>query len=111
MKLDGDKFDRWLYASALLHGLMFTLVVFSPSLFPMSGAANLGSATGGADGINVKIVGTVSGVPLPSPEVVTEDAAANESKGFYKSEEPPPTIILTSGTFRIFEIVLIKPSH
>ena len=90
MKLDGEKFDRWLYASALLHGVMFTLVVFSPSLFPMSGAANWGSATGGADGISVKIVGTVSGVSLPAPEVVTEDAAANESKGFYKSEEEPP---------------------
>ena len=46
----------------LLHGLMFTLVVFSPSLFPMSGDANWGSATEGDGGINVKIVGTVSGV-------------------------------------------------
>src|SRR5207247_1323799 len=80
----------WLYASVLLDGLMFTLVIFSPSLFPMSGAANWGSATQGTGGISVKIVGTVSGVPLPSPEVVTEGAAANESKGFYKSEEAPP---------------------
>jgi len=90
MKLDGEKFDRWLYASVLMHGAMFTLVVLSPSLFPLSGASNWGSATEGSGGISVKIVGTVSGVPLPSPEIVTEGAAANESKGFYKSEEAPP---------------------
>jgi protein TonB len=44
--------------------------------------------------MNVKIVsGGVSGIALPSPPVTTENAAANESKGFYKSEPspaPPP---------------------
>src|SRR5689334_1648848 len=92
MRVDGEKFDRWLVMSAALHGALFSLVVFSPSLFPTRGDASWGSATGGNGGINVKIVGTVSGVSLPSPEVVTEGAAANESQGFYKTEEaaPPP---------------------
>jgi len=90
MKPDSERFNRWLYTSLLLHGALFTVVIFSPSLFPMRGDANWGSATGNTGGINVKIVGTVSGVPLPSPAVVREDAAANESKGFYKTEEAPP---------------------
>jgi len=93
MNRAGDKFDRWIVASAVLHGLIFTLVVLSPSLFPMRGDANWGSNTAGDGGINVKITGSLSGIALPSPEVVTEDAAANDSKGLYKTEEeatPPP---------------------
>lgn len=92
MRTDGEKFDRWLVMSAVFHVVVFTLVAFSPTLFPMRGDASWGSNTGGAGGINVKIVGTVSGVSLPSPEVVTEGAAANDSQGFYKTEDavPPP---------------------
>lgn len=92
MRTEGEKFDRWLVMSAVFHAVLFTLVVFSPTLFPMRGDASWGSATGGDGGINVKIVGTVSGVSLPSPEVVTEGAAANDSQGFYKTEKaaPPP---------------------
>src|SRR5215510_189845 len=94
MKRDGDKFDRWIVTSAVLHGLMATLVVFSPSLFPMRGDTNWGSNTSGDGGINVRITGSLSGVSLPSPEVVTEDAAANDSTGLYKSEDatPPPPV-------------------
>jgi protein TonB len=92
MTPNGDKFNRWIVASTVLHGLIFTLVVFSPTLFPMEADQNWGSNTSGDGGINVKISGSLSGVSLPSPEVVTEGAAANESEGFYKSEEatPPP---------------------
>ena len=90
MKADSERFDRWLYTSLLLHGALFMVVIFSPTLFPMRGDANWGSATGATGGINVKIVGRISGVPLPSPAVVREGAAANESAGFYKSEEAPP---------------------
>ena len=69
------------------------MVALSPAIFPTSGDASWGSETGGDGGINVKITGSISGVALPSPEVVTEGAAANDSAGFYKSEdavEPPP---------------------
>src|SRR5213594_2326985 len=94
MTFEGERFDRWLFASVFFHGALFTLVIFSPKLFPAF-PANWGSPTGGSGGINVKIVGNVSsGVPLPRPEVVQEQAPANESPGFYKSEEaaplPPP---------------------
>ena len=91
MTFEGDRLDGWLIASVFLHAALFTLAIFSPSLFPTF-RSNWGSPTGGAGGINVKIVGSVSGIPLPTPEVVQETAAANESPGFYKTEEaaPPP---------------------
>ena len=90
---NGDKFDRWLVMSVVLHGAIFALVVFSPILFPSSGNASWGSDKAGDGGINVKITGSLSGVSLPSPDVVTEGAAANDSQGFYKTEDavkPPP---------------------
>src|SRR5262249_50119995 len=90
MTFGGERFDRWLTASVFFHGALFTLVIFSPKLFPAF-QSSWGSPEGGSAGINVKIVGTgSSGVPLPRPEVVQEQAAANESPGFYKSEEAPP---------------------
>src|SRR5882672_4208973 len=89
MTLEAERLDRWILASVVLHGALFTLLIFSPNLFPMQ-QANWGSATGGAGGINAKIVDSVSGIPLPSPEVVQEGAAANPSAGLYKSEEAPP---------------------
>src|SRR5437016_12589628 len=67
MTLQGERLDRWLVASVFLHGALFTLVIFSPKLFP-SFQSNWGSATGGAGGINVKIVSNASGVPLPTPK-------------------------------------------
>jgi TonB family protein len=39
----------------------------------------------------VKVVGNVSGVPLPAPPVVQENAPANDSPGLYKSEPAPKT--------------------
>lgn len=89
MTSEGDRLDRGLVASVLLHGALFTLVVLSPKLFPMLGPT-WGSPTGGSGGISVKIVGSVSGVALPTPAVVQETAPANESPGFYKSEPPAP---------------------
>ena len=93
MKNPADKFDRGIMMSVAFHALLLAVALASPSLFPMQGDAKWGSKTGGAGGIDVKIVSNMSGVPLPPPEVVNEDAAANESKGFYKTEtapEPPP---------------------
>jgi len=87
-----DRIDRGILASVLLHGALFSVVILSPKLFP-SFSPNWGSATGGAGAISVKVVGNLSGVPLPTPEVVTENAPANESPAFYKAEPtpaPPP---------------------
>ncbi len=90
MTFEPERLDRFIVASVLLHGALFALVILSPGLFPAFGS-NWGSPTGGSGGISVKIVGNISGVPLPTPEVVQENAPANESPGFYKTEpEPPP---------------------
>jgi periplasmic protein TonB len=89
MTLEGDRLDRGLFGSVLLHGALFAAVFFSPKFFPMLGPA-WGNPTGGSGGISVKVVASVSGVALPTPAVVHEEAPANESPGFYKSEEPAP---------------------
>jgi len=89
MTFQGERFDRWLVGSLFFHAALFTLVIFSPRLFP-SFQSNWGSATGGAGGMSVKIVGSVSGIALPTPQAVQENAPANESPGLYKSEEAPP---------------------
>jgi TonB family protein len=89
MTLEGERFDRWLVASVFFHAGLFMLAIFSPHLFPAF-QANWGSTSSGAGGISVNIVGNVSGIPLPTPEVVQQNAPANESPGFYKTEEAPP---------------------
>jgi protein TonB len=51
---------------------------------------------GGGGAVSVKLVGGLTGVPLPRPESVTTNRVVDESKGLYKSEpkpkpkEPPP---------------------
>src|SRR3954462_9963918 len=89
MTFEDERLDRWLIASVLLHGAVFTLVIFSPRFFPSLGP-NWGAQAGGAVGTSVKVVSSVSGVPLPTPEVVQENAPANESPGLYKTEPAPP---------------------
>jgi protein TonB len=89
MTSQDDRLEGGLVGSVLLHAGLFTLIVLSPKLFLNLGP-NWGSKTGGADGISVKVVSSMSGIPLPKPEVVQEDAPANDSPGFYKAEEAPP---------------------
>src|SRR5689334_10229410 len=83
-----EKLDRWIVMSVLLHAGLAAVVLFAPSLFPVEGTENWG-ATSGGEGMNVNIVGSLPGMALPSPEITTENAAANESKGLYKSEPAP----------------------
>src|SRR4051812_12141603 len=89
MTFERERFDRFVVASMFLHGALLAFIVLSPKLFPSFGT-NWGSTTGGSGGIQVKVVGSVSGVPLPTPEVVQENAPANESPGLYKTEPAPP---------------------
>jgi periplasmic protein TonB len=89
MTAERDRLDSFVVASVLLHAGLFTLIALSPKLFPSFGP-NWGTKTGGAEaGIAVKIAGSSSAIPLPKPEVVNENAPANDNPGFYKNEEPP----------------------
>jgi protein TonB len=92
MTLEGERFDRFVFASVFLHGALFAFIILSPKFFPSFGPT-WGSHTAGSGGIQVKIVGNFSGVPLPAPPVVQENAPANDSPALYKSEPapaPPP---------------------
>jgi protein TonB len=73
-----------------LHVLLGVTVVTLPAVFPAYGISGWGSEEGGGAGVRVEIVSNVSGIPLPAPMVVNEDAAANESAGFYESEPLVP---------------------
>lgn len=84
-----DRFQGGVVGSVILHAALFGLVIVSPKFFHTIAPA-WGSPTGGSGGVNVKIVGNLSGVALPTPPVTQPEAPANESPGFYKSEEPAP---------------------
>src|SRR5438046_975211 len=85
-----EKLDRFVVMSIALHAGLAAAVLFGPSFLSFQGSENWGSANAG-DSMNVKIVGSsFSGIALPAPEVTADNAAANESRGFYKSE-PAPT--------------------
>ncbi len=86
MNSDRERFDRGIVMSVGLHGVLLLFALLSPIMFPAYGSADWGSDTGGGEGISVEIVSSISGVPLPAPEVVNEDAVANESAGLYESE-------------------------
>jgi periplasmic protein TonB len=74
----------------VLHAGLLTLMAVSGYL------SNRGESWGGAGGaITVGLVGSVPGVPMPRPEVETQNRVVDESKGLYKSEpekkvQPPP---------------------
>jgi protein TonB len=62
-----------------------------------SGFTHRGANWGGPGGaVTVGLVGSVPGIPMPRPEVVTPNRVVDESKGLYKTEpapeikEPPP---------------------
>ena len=93
MGTESDKFGRWIGMSLVLHLGLFSVVVIWPSLLTLRGESKWGSNSGGADGIQVRIAAGIAGIPLPSPEVVKENAVANESKGLYTPEpEPAPKV-------------------
>jgi periplasmic protein TonB len=80
----------WLIFAVVLHAGLLTLLAFSQYY------SNRGDSWGGPGGaISVGLVGSVPGVPMPRPEVETENRVVDESKGLYKSEpepkvQPPP---------------------
>lgn len=83
-----EKLDRWIVASVGLHVAVVLGVFVAPSLFQAKGTS-WGSSTGGSGGVNVRIVGSMSGLPLPAPVVATDDAVAGDSKSLYKAPPEP----------------------
>lgn len=48
-----------------------------------------GGGGGGAGAVQVTLVGSVPGIPLPRPVAVTESRVVDITRGLYKSEPPP----------------------
>ena len=90
MSAKGEKFDRWLMVSICLHAVVFVLVLLVPFVFPDRGNVAWGSEADREGGVQVRLVSSLSGVPLPAPAAVRDNATPNESKGLYE-EEPGDT--------------------
>src|SRR5437879_12165223 len=82
-----------LFWSLILHSLLFGSLGVSTIL---SHRGDLWGGPGGGGAVSLKLVGGLTGVPLPQPESVTTNRVVDESNGLYKSEpkqkpkEPPP---------------------
>src|SRR2546428_5747827 len=75
-----------LFWSLILHSLLFGSLAVSTIL---SHRGEGWGGPGGGGAVSVKLVGGLTGVPLPRPESVTESRVVDESKGLYKSEPKP----------------------
>ncbi len=77
----------------LVWSLVFHVVLFASLLVSTivshQGDSWSGSAGGGGASISVKLVGGVTGVPMPVPEVVTTNRVVDPTKGLYKAEPKP----------------------
>jgi TonB family protein len=76
----------------LVWSIMFHSVLFGSlavSTLVSHRGDNWGGSAGGGGAISVKLVGGQQAIPLPIPEVVTENRVADETKGLYKAEPPP----------------------
>jgi TonB family protein len=74
--------------SLFFHGMLFATMAVS-TLMSHRGDS-WGSA--GGDSVSVKLVGGLSGMPLPKPDVVTSSPVVDPSKGLYKAEPIPKPV-------------------
>lgn len=91
--------------------LTFHLVLIG-SLMVSSLLSHRGELWGGTGGgsVTVGLVGSVPGIPLPRPDVVTTSRVVDESRGLYKSE-PQPKAPPPPDATPIPKFVKNKPPH
>ncbi len=81
---------KTLWYSLFLHAALATVLGVSAFLQYRNG--NPWGGVGGGDGsIRVGLVGSLPGIPMPKPAVVTDSQAVDPTKGLYK-EEPKPKV-------------------
>jgi periplasmic protein TonB len=73
-----------LAASAGVHVVLVALLLFSAFFAPRG---NAWSGSGGS-AVSIGLVGSLPGIPLPRPAVVTPSRVADPTMGLYKSEPP-----------------------
>jgi protein TonB len=81
--------------SVALHGALFASILIYGAIATRGSGNNWGTDSPGGEAISANIVATI---PLPRPQVETENILANESKGLTKSEpkveeQAPPEAI------------------
>ena len=81
--LDRENLRRPLVYSAVGHLLLFSVLLAQVFLRGRFGEAWGG---GGSGAIQVTVVRSLPGIPLPRPEITTESRRFTESKGLYESE-------------------------
>jgi TonB family protein len=91
--------------SMVLHSLLFGSLAVSTIL---SHRGDLWGGPGGGGAVSVKLVGGLSGVPLPRPETVTTNRVVDETKGLYKSEPQPKPKVPPPDTKQIPEFTKEK---
>lgn len=79
------RIGRPLAVSAGLHSALVALILFSAFYAPQG---NAWSAAGGG-AVSIGMVGSLPGVPLPRPMVVSTSRVVDVTKGLYKSEPAP----------------------
>src|SRR5947209_17799955 len=75
-----------LFWSLILHSLLFGSLAVSTIL---SHRGEGWGGPGGGGAVSVKLVGGLTGVPLPRPETVTENRVVEEPNGLYTSDPKP----------------------
>lgn len=86
---DPERFPAWLGASMALHVCLAVFILVAPSILALQGDSSWGDETGSDGGVEVRLVSNVSGIALPSPPVVREQAVANDSQGLHQTETAP----------------------
>jgi len=81
-----ERLTRPLVLSAAFHLALFGSLIVA-TFFNHSGAG--WGSEGGGGAVTVGLVGSISGVPLPRPKVVTENRVVDTSQGLYKAEPKP----------------------
>ena len=95
--------------SLILHSLLFGSLAVSTI---MSHRGELWGGPGGGGAVSVKLVGGLTGVPLPQPETVTTNRVVDETKGLFKSEpKPKPPKEPPLDSKKIPEFTKEKPPH
>jgi len=78
---------KFLVYSLVLHTLLVAFVAVSAFVQHRGNA--WGGIGGGGGSIKVNLVGSLAGIPMPNPPVVSESRTVDPTKGLYK-EEPKP---------------------
>jgi protein TonB len=94
-QLDPNSLKRPLLFSIGFHALLLFAILASAGLNRQG--ENWGGA-GGGGAITVGLVGSVPGVTLPRPEVVTNNRVVDETKGLYKAEPEKPVPLPPNAT-------------